>query len=268
MSENDAYPKSLVHPQHEPSRSYKVADQSGPATGSRIGGTYGTAQRFPPVTVMNQVQEAHHRAMGYREFGEEAPMAAFSEYPLIMTHPDFAEPVPEQTVHYADPQTGQVTFHAIAGKPGRLPPVTVHSPAEEAAQAGKGYARPGRSDPAAVERSSAAPHDPAHVFREYPKLVDGKIVTDPNGPDPLAPQRYPMFVRGETMASEEAHRERWPDDFAPAPPPAPPPENPEVARLRAMNERMAAEMAEMKEQMAALLAPPKPKGKAKPAEAA
>ncbi len=233
------YPKHLVHPAYRASEIKPVVKQV-PGTGKTITDYHGTPDRYPPVTVNNEDQEARHRAMGYLEFGEAPPkMTAFNEYPLVLTHPEYLEPTAPETLAKRD-ENNALTTWTIKGSPGAFLPVTVNSPEEERGWASKGYRRPGLSDPAAVEAAKAAPYDPARVIQEFPKMVDGEVV------DPAATfdthQKYPIWAHGVVVTCEHEHREKFPDDFANAPPVPAVDGDSEVLRLRQENAALLAKL--------------------------
>lgn len=234
------YPLSMVHPQYRPAQSYKIEKHAGPATGSPVGGVGASPAWFPPVTVNNEIQEAHHRSMGYLEFGETPPMVQLNEYPLLMVHPDCAEATPERTITTVDGNNNQ-TVHVTQGAPGKLPPRQADNPQQEAEWAAKGYRRPGQYNPQAVQGAIASPYDPSKVYQEYPKIVDGKVVD--LRPDPSAPQKYPMWLHDQAINTEAEHRAKWPDDFAPEAPPPPTASELAVAKLREENAALLAKLA-------------------------
>lgn len=90
------YPKMMVHPHARKAAPNMVADASGRmvSTGEPIQ----PGDRFPPVTVMNEQQEAWHRSQGYEQGGagsaaafanaHAGPVASYSfhEYPKWVGH--------------------------------------------------------------------------------------------------------------------------------------------------------------------------------------
>ncbi len=194
------YPKTLAHPSYKPAE-VKAVPVTSSITGRTIIDHYGTPDRYPPVTVNNEDQEERHRAMGYIEYGEAPkPMIEFSEFPLMLTHPGHIPAVEQQVFATRDQNTGAVTTHTIAGSPAKLPAVVVKNSREEETWAAKGYVRPGRADPDAVQASKASPHVPGRVVEEFPKMVDGKVV-DPR-PNPHGFQKYPMWMNGIIVNNE------------------------------------------------------------------
>jgi len=216
------YPKTMQHPSYKPAVVKEVPVTSS-ITGRTIKDYYGTPDRYPPVTVNNEDQEERHRAMGYIEYGEAPkPMIEFSEFPLMLTHPDHIPAVEQQVFATRDQNTGAVTTHTIAGSPAKLPAVTVRNATEEAEWKAKGYHRPGRADPDAVEAAKASPHVPGRVVEEFPKMVDGKVV-DPR-PNLHGFQEYPKWVNGVVVnsAAEELAAGGVAKPIAVAAPAAPP----------------------------------------------
>lgn len=190
---NSEYPKRMVHP------SYKKADPK-IVPGTEIYNSRGevkTAQyrggpdMFPPVDVPNADQEAQYRAKGYLPYGE-TPMnvVPFKEYPLMLSHPDF-EPTVETIVEERD-GNGKLVRPAIPGRPAKFAPVQVNDADEEKTWTERGYERPGKSDPDAVQAAISAPYVPGRVASEYPKWVNGQMVEDPN--KPAGPQEYPKWI--------------------------------------------------------------------------
>ena len=190
---NTEFPKRMVHP------AYKKSDPK-PVPGTEIykaNGEIKTAHyrgepdRFPPVDVPNADQEAQYRAKGYLPYGE-TPMnvVAFKEYPLMLSHPDY-EPAVEAIVEQRD-ANGKLVSAGIPGTPAKLAPVQVNDPDDEAKWTDRGYERPGKSDPEAVQASISSPYVPGRVASEYPKMVGGVLVQDPSLP--AGPAEYPKWV--------------------------------------------------------------------------
>lgn len=130
----------------------------------------GTSDRFPPVDVQNEDQEFQYRAKGYGSTTDIVTPPTYHEYPVWLKNADGAE-VMAKDAH------------------------------EEAEFLNGGYERKGKSDPEAVERSIANPYDPDFEADEWPKMVDGKLMQDPNKSDGAL--HYPMWV-GDSIVKNEA----------------------------------------------------------------
>ena len=185
------YPKTMHHPHFRKGTATLVEGQD-PVSGRKYRDYQGTPDRLPPLFVENSDQEDHARARGYLDPGEAAPAAALGgEYPLVLVHPDHADAIPDDKM----PQKigdGPVTFVTIPGKPERYPHVTVQDAAQEAAWQAKGYDRPGVCDPTAVEAARANPRGVTGTGAEWPKMVNGVLMEDPNARPDL--KQYPMWV--------------------------------------------------------------------------
>jgi hypothetical protein len=192
------YPKTLHHPQYRRGHAVPV-----PGTGKLVNTPQGPVEvrtafqgipdLFPPLTVHNPDHEAQARAKGYLEQGEAPPpMADFSEYPLMLSHPDYEPETPDEVTAVRNDQ-GQLVTTTIKGKPAKMPHVFVNTLAEEKAWHTKGYRRPGKSDPQAAEAAKASPYVAGRVTAEYTKVVDGKLVQDPGLP-PAGPIEYPKWI--------------------------------------------------------------------------
>lgn len=169
------YPMTLHHPAFVKGTTTKVPvlDANG-APAMRNGmpdfNYRGTSDRFPPVDVQNEDQEFQYRAKGYGSANDVATAPTYLEYPVWLKNDDGAE-VMAKDAH------------------------------EEAELLNDGYQRKGKSDPEAVERSLANPYDPEFEADEWPKMVDGKLVQDPNKSDGAL--HYPMWV-GDSIVKNEA----------------------------------------------------------------
>lgn len=136
----------------------------------------GTSDRFPPVDVQNEDQEFQYRAKGYGSTTDIVTPPTYHEYPVWLKN-DAGDEVTAKDAH------------------------------EEADYLNAGYERKGKSDPEAVERSLANPYDPDFKADEWPKMVDGNMVQDPNKSDGAL--HYPMWVGDKTVNNEaEERRER------------------------------------------------------------
>lgn len=187
------YPKTMVHP-HAQKGTVTEIKGTDPVSGRPFTDRQGTPDRLPPVHVNTAEQEAEARTRGYHAYGETPPAMTHdpAEYPLMMCHPDHVDAVPDEKYPHKDETTGAVTIMVLKGKPEVLPHATVADAADEARMAAKGYRRMGTFDPVALEASIASPYVPGRVSQEWPKMVDGVMVQDPN----VKPEenRYPMWV--------------------------------------------------------------------------
>lgn len=199
---NEEFPKALHHPQFRKGAMKEIKGIDS-VSGKPFTDYQGEPDMFPPVTVNNEQQEAFHRAKGYLMHGEVPPAPVdYAEYPLMLSHPDHVDAVPDDFDIKKSP-SGEVISTRIPGHPEKFPAIMVKSPEDEQKWLEKGYARIGKTDALASERSKASPYDPNFSPEEYPKVVNGKIV------DPFAEMdhnRYPMYV-GDLLvknAQEEA----------------------------------------------------------------
>lgn len=187
------YPKRMVHP------AFKKSDPK-PVPGTEVYGPqgnliraayHGDPDRFPPVDVPNADKEEEYRAKGYHPYGE-TPMnvIAFKEYPMMLSHPDY-EPGEEAIVAVRD-GNGKLISPAVPAAPPTFAPIQVNDRGEEETWTARGYERPGKSDPDAVQASISSPHVPGRVTNEYPKMVNGVMIDDPNAP--AGPAEYPKWI--------------------------------------------------------------------------
>lgn len=191
MSAQPSFPKLMRHPHHRPGAAgRKTAHPSG----REMLATYesGRADLFPPVQVHDPDQEAQHRALGYIGADETPKVEGFSEYPKWVHHPDHAAEIRDQA--------GTITTAEL------FPPRLVRGEEEELAAMDEGYGESGRSDPAAYQRQAAMPYDPNRpAASEYPKMVDGVLVQDPNKPASDF-QEYPKWV-GAVLVNSRAEED-------------------------------------------------------------
>ena len=187
--------------------------------GNRIrlpnGDWQGESDVFPPITVNNPDQEAFYRAKGYLAHGEKPPISAeYREYPLMLSHPDHADAIPEQRMMFKG-LDGKPVEQITPGSPEKFPHAIVNSKAEEAPWLARGYRRIGKSDADAVERAVASPFNPDFTPQEFPKMVDGKIVDPFNE---VKFQEYPKWVGNVIVHNadeERAARKAQPDVVKP-----------------------------------------------------
>lgn len=137
----------------------------------------------------------------------------YQRYPLIMNHPAHTHarkirdatpaipPAPGRPLVQAQPEQWE---------PEKWAPVTVQNEDQEAQHAAKGYVAAGSPNPQAFEKAFASPHVPGQVNSEWPKMVDGVLVQDPNRVDPNAKMEYPKWVKvpgGEDILVQSAEEE-------------------------------------------------------------
>lgn len=188
MASAPGFPQMMVHPQH---RAAVLADFS---SGD---GLPGAPERYPPIEVHDENQEAATRARGYLRYGEQMPkLAEYNEFPKVMSHPEHVDPVAPTKGARPDGNGGMVIFD-IPGTPERMPNVTVRNEDEEAEWQAKGYAAAGHSDGYAFERAHVSAGDPGS---EWPKWVDGVLMQDPDAPVDLT-KDYPKWLHFEEGAS-------------------------------------------------------------------
>lgn len=168
--------------------------------------------RFPPVTVKTKEQEEEARAKGYLLPGEAPPhVEGYFEYPKMMQHPDH---VPEvEPEHIPEKQEGGgIKVTVVPGKPAKFPHVFVNSKAEEDAWREKGYEIPTPPDPVAFSRAKAAPLPDGYAGNEWPKMVNGVLMQDPNSATDNS-HEYPKWVndpdreRGADVLVNNRHEE-------------------------------------------------------------
>lgn len=196
-------PKTLHHPQF---RKGKITPIEGVDAGSgRPFKDYqGEPDTFPDVTVKDAETEAYYRSRGYLMHGESpTPPAAYSEYPVMLSHPDHKDAVPDDYVTELG-EHNQIIRHLIKGTAEVLPPRSAANPAEEAIWASKGYVRVGSDNPDAIRTAAAAPYNPHAMHVEFPKLVDGQVI-DPNA-HVSGPLEYPKWI-GDKLVNSRAEEE-------------------------------------------------------------
>lgn len=195
----DEFPKLLHHPHFRKGKMTEVGGRD-PVSGKPFTDYQGEPDLFPDVTVNNGDQEAFYRAKGYLPHGEAPPTPAdYAEYPVMLSHPDHKDAIPDDFDIRKD-ANGQVVTTRIHGSPEAFAPVMVKDVTEENKWSEKGYKRLGKADGDASQRAKASPYDPDYKLEEYPKIVDGKIV-DPHAA--VSHNRYPMFV-GDKLVNNHA----------------------------------------------------------------
>lgn len=165
----EGYPKAMVHPQYEPAVI---------SVGAANSGQHGKPARNPPVTVYKLDDELSHRAKGYVVMGEPMPKRIeYQEYPMQLIHPEYEEPIPDETHARRDEATAAIIYTKIPGRPGKFMPVVVKNEEERAEWEKKGYRPPQIPDPKAFLKAKADPKAEQEPFlpNEYPKWVKGKL---------------------------------------------------------------------------------------------
>lgn len=231
------YPKCMVHPAHAPAViGERQIDRLG-----RVSYGQSIPERFPKMWVEAPEQEEEARSRGYLALGEAPPLpVGFSEYPLMMAHPDHQDMIPDE-IKAERQADGAIRTWTVPGVPEVHPHITVQNAGVEADWAARGYKRMGVSDPAASS-SARAGYVPGTAAAEYPKWVDGQLVQDPRGPTP-GPMQYPKWISSHecvvNSAEEEAAllgyevaRPAEVDVQAPIPEPVPDSRDDQIARLQ------------------------------------
>lgn len=195
--------KTLRHPH---ARKGKVTEIKGTdaVSGRPFTDYQGEPDVFPDVVVKDPNTEAYYRAQGYIVPGEvPTPPAEYAEYPVMLVHPDHVDAVPDD---YAieKAENGEIIRHKIPGSPEKFAPKQANTAAEEKALGKLGYARAGQDDPEAIRRSKASPHVPGRQTKEFPKMVEGKVV-DPDAQQG-GPIQYPKWV-GDKLVNSRAEEE-------------------------------------------------------------
>lgn len=195
------YPKTLVHPSYAKGVPRAITG-SDTVSGKKFTDYTAPPDRYPPVTVTTPDQEDQYRAKGYHMKGETEGRIEHREYPVCLTHPDYAEAV-QQT-------------ETMRGKPEKFPPQIASNEDEELVLLEKGYTRPGVSDPGAIEVAGATPYAPGQILKEYPRWENGVLV-DPDAKTSDF-EEYPKYIdaaNGENLvknaAEEKAYWAKHPD---------------------------------------------------------
>ncbi len=177
------FPKTLVHPDHSPA--ILSMGRSGSATPGR-------PERFPPVFVHTQEQEDYERARGYLLPGEPRPQVdGYHEYPMMMEHPEY-EPEVKSYVEGKTAADGTFTTWTVPGVPGKFHPKQANTPEEADEFRALGYVSGGFADVRAYERAQAK-INPDYDPKEWPKMIDGVMMKDPDTPMNLETE-YPKWV--------------------------------------------------------------------------
>jgi hypothetical protein len=140
----------------------------------------------------------------------------YQDYPKVMHHPSRQPPRKLVDSIPADPARGRHFAEPEKWEPEKFPAVTVINADDEEYYAAKGYKPAGVSNAAAFSTAHASPYVPGRANAEYPKMVNGVLVQDPNKPKD-GPAEYPKWVTPPTgdavlvnTADEEAKlRASW-----------------------------------------------------------
>lgn len=171
---NPDYPKQMRHPNFIKGRAIAIAGTERMVGGVSTPDYQGIPDIFPPIEVSNADQEAQYRAKGYLAANENPAMAQYQRYPMWMRHP-----------------SGESALVSTEG--------------EEAAYVERGFAVPGKPDPEAVHTAHSAPYQPNRRVSEWPKMVDGKLMQDPDLANRSAGE-YPKWVGGKVVNNFEEER--------------------------------------------------------------
>jgi hypothetical protein len=144
----------------------------------------------------------------------------YQEFPLVLNHPAHR---PARRIADATRGSGNGLEEGSHGfgtpeqwEPERFPQVTVTTPDQEQEYLAKGYVRAGQANAAAFSTAHASPYVAGRTTSEYPKMVNGVLVQDPNAPA-RGPIEFPKWLtppEGEAVlvhnvAEEEALRAQW-----------------------------------------------------------
>jgi len=139
----------------------------------------------------------------------------YERYPLVLRHPAYkparkiadavAAHPPES--YFAQPEQWEAE---------KYPQVTVMTPDQEEYYTSKGYAPAGMPNAAAFQTAFASPHVAGRTTSEWPKMVNGVMMQDPNAPVP-GPAEYPKYLtppKGDpfvvqSAAEEQKYRKLW-----------------------------------------------------------
>lgn len=210
MATDKYQPKTLNHPHYRKSVPQKIVSMQGDV---ELTNWRGDPDLFPPITVNNPEQEAFYRAKGYLAPGEPMPKSAdYAEYPVMLSHPGHVDAIPDDFDIKKD-TNGAIISTRIPGSPEKFPPQMAKDEAGEKVLEAKGYKRIGKADADASERAQASPFDPGFDPKEFPKMVDGKIV-DPH--NTMAHDRYPMWI-GNVLVNDADEERAARNGESPAP---------------------------------------------------
>jgi hypothetical protein len=134
-------------------------------------------------------------------------MAEYKEFPKTMNHPAHQSARQIRPFIPATPNN-PVQLEEWQGE--RYPAVIVHDADAEAWHAAKGYVPAGTSDPKAFSAAHASPYVAGRTTSEWPKMLDGKLVQDPNAPKG-GPAEYPKWVNlpnGNAIVAQSEEEEK------------------------------------------------------------
>lgn len=146
----------------------------------------------------------------------------YQEYPKTLTHPGFK---PARKIADAVQGSGMANpGMPEQWEPMMWPPVLVNGADDEEYYLAKGYIAPGKADAAAFSTAKASPFVPGRPQNEYPKMVNGVLVQDPDAPT-SGIQEYPKWLtppKGEPVLANSAEEEdvllaRWTQPTEPDP---------------------------------------------------
>lgn len=205
------FPKTMRHPHHVAAINTVVVSGD-PSMPGAAKPQQGRPERFPPVDVMTAGQEAYYLSRGYVVAGAAQPgKADFAEWPKMLTHPEHVPATPA-TMDAKLNDAGKLVEFAVPGVLEKMPHVQVNNITEQRRWEAKGYCAAAEANPDAYAASFAAPFDPSFEIKQYPMMVDGVVVQDPDGPGSF--QEYPKWIGGEageavsSVAEEVAARVR------------------------------------------------------------
>jgi len=141
-------------------------------------------------------------------------MQTYQRYPMAMRHPSRRQATIRHDVQFANggpalaqafAQHGLVSTAAPgAPMPDMYPDIVVNNENEEQYQAAQGYAPVGNPSPEGFATILAAPRPPGYQGGEWPRVVDGKVVGDPNVK--LPSNDYPKYLPSiDAIAQDEDH---------------------------------------------------------------
>ena len=176
------YPLAMRHPSHKQAELSNAGVNM--STGAVSGNAQGKPEMWPPVNVTNSEQEEYHRAQGYVGATEPFPEVGthYSDYPVMLYHPDYKPAVFDKTDILKRLEQEQ------------FPPRIAASPDDEERLEADGYKRRGHADAPSFDKAYTAPGMPGD---EWPKLINGVLVEDPDAAPPLPPDVFPMWVHPE-----------------------------------------------------------------------
>lgn len=197
-------PKLMQHPHARKGAITEIKGED-PVSGRPFTDYQGEPDMFPDVTVKDPTTESYYRSRGYLVPGEvPPPPAEYSEYPVMLAHPDHVDAVPDDfTIEKGE--NNEIIRHRIPGSPEKFPPMIATSKADEKKLGAKGYKRAGADNPDAIRRAKASPYKPGQEAQEFPKMVDGHVV-NPNA-NRGGPAEYPKWV-GDKIVNSRAEEEK------------------------------------------------------------